>query len=163
MEKRFSVEEMLEYKKLKRRQGQLALWAIKLGEDMDKLIKQQQHHKQESDELEAKLAGEFSELEEASTLFNWSDVPDQNLSLEDRNYVTNEKKQLIIKSLLQKFQRANPDVDRIPFKTLHKMLEQDFQVETRSITNFFKNQLPEYELVGGTRNRSVVLGSGGAK
>ena len=58
---------------------------------------------------------------------------------------------------------ANPKAKTFPFKELHQILEKDYQVETRSVTNFFKDILPKYELVGGTRTRSIVLKAGGKK
>ena len=163
MKKRYSVEEMVQYKQLKRRESQLVNWREELKEKMQTLIKKQEHQVAELAELEKTIATKFKELEDAGSLFNLSEVSEQSLSLEDRNYVTNEKKEIIIKSLMDKYKRGNPGAKSIPFKILHKMLEEGYQVETRSLTNFFKNQLPEYELVGGTRNKSIVLKAGGKK
>lgn len=163
MPNKFSVEQLLEYKKRKKRQSQLTAWGEDLEQEMQTLTRKRERQAKDLRALEASIAKEFSELEKTSSLFNWSGIPDQTLSLEDRKYVTQEKKEIIFNSLIEKFKTANPKAKTFPFKELHQMLEKDYQVETRSVTNFFKDILPKYELVGGTRTRSIVLKAGGNK
>ena len=157
MAKRYSVKDMLKYKQLKRRQEQLQRWGKSLDEQIDKILRQREHQREELDGIEKDLSGKFAPLEDASGLFNWSDVPDQLLSDDEKHYVTQEKKRIIFQSILQKYKAANPKEKTLPYKELHRMLREDYGIETRSVTNFFKGLLEKQELVGGTRNRAIVL------
>ena len=45
---------------------------------------------------------------------------------------------------------------RISFQEVKKRLKDEYGIETRTIGNFFRKQLPEYNRVGGNKKKFIV-------
>ena len=153
----FTIEQLQEFQRLGKRLKQIEGWKQEMADQMAKLERQQRHADEEAAEIEKRLSGEFAELAKVAELFSTSAVPDTALTLEETNYVTKDKKELLFVKILRDYKRANPDAKTIPYKEVKKTLAETYKIETRSIANFFLGILSDYETVGGNRNKAIVI------
>ncbi len=98
----------------------------------------------------------YKSLNQAKSLFSTSAVPDTALDIEATHHVTTSKK-LILDKILADFQLLNPKEKTCSFTHVKKELADKYDIKTRTISNFFVKQLGNYELVGGNRNRALVM------
>lgn len=157
MTDKFSITEIEEFQKLKRRMLQLERWGETIDEELGKLQRQKKHQIEESKEINEKLNNEFKNLNAASSLFSLSDVPDTALEIKDTTYVTTNKKELLLDKMLNDYKALNPEETTVPFGWLKSELQDKYSIKTRSVSNFFTGILDSYERVGGKRNRAVVM------
>lgn len=153
----FTIEQLQEFRRLSKRLKQIEGWKQEMAEQMAKLKRQQRHADEEAAEIEKRLSGEFAELAEVSELFSTSAVPDTALTLEETNYVTKDKKELLFRKILSDFKRANPEAETISYTEVKNTLAETYKIKTRSIANFFLGILSDYETVGGNRNKAIVI------
>ena len=75
-------------------------------------------------------------------------------------YVTNEDKVTLLAKILAEYEelnRKNRNVKGMPFTTLKQWLLTRYNITTDSAGIFFRNQLKDYETVGGSRNKTVLF------
>jgi hypothetical protein len=159
MAKKFNTDEIAEFLRLKKREGQLIRWQESIAEEQAKLERQKRHQQDELAELQATLEKRFAALNDNLELFSLSDVPDSaviELNPSGRG-VSEEKKRLLLPAILEDYKATHPDAENVPFRWIKAHLEDKYKVKCKSISNFFVGLLDEYELAGGNRNRSVVL------
>jgi hypothetical protein len=157
MTDKFSISEIEQFQKLKKRMRQLDSWSESLKVEMEKLRRQQGHESKERTEIEETLRTRFKQLEAASSLFSLSDVPDTALEIKETHYVTANKKELLLEKMMNDYKALNPEETAVPFRWMKSELETRYEIKTRSVSNFFTGILDKYELVGGSRNRAVSL------
>ena len=78
---KFSVEDLEEFQRLKRRQRQLVHWRESIKEDLARLKEQQRHQEDELASVEEVLGNKYQALEGKLELFTLSDVPDSALQI----------------------------------------------------------------------------------
>ena len=67
-----------------------------------------------------------------------------------------EKKQrLVTHQMMGEYLAVQPTAESLPFTWIKSHLAEKYQIECRSMSNFFVGILDAYELVGGNRNRAV--------
>ena len=66
-----------------------------------------------------------------------------------------EKKKRLLCQVMSKYLAVHPTAESVPFTWIKSHLAEKYQIECRSISNFFVGILDAYELVGGNRNRAV--------
>ncbi len=155
---KFSVEDLEEFQRLKKRQRQLHRWRESIKEDLARLKEQQRHQEDELASVEEKLTKKYKPLEGKLELFTLSDVPDSALQkVEGKKNVSSEKKKLLLPIILNDYLKEEPEADSVPFKWIKARLDQEYKIKCRSISNFFIGILDDYELVGGNRNKAVKL------
>ena len=91
------------------------------------------------------------------TIRESSEVPGPTLDVEATHYVTASKKELLLDKILTDFQLLNPKEKTCSFTHVKKELADKYDIKTRSISNFFHSQLENYKLIGGNRNRAIVM------
>ena len=75
-------------------------------------------------------------------------------------YVSNEDKLTLLAKLLADYEAENKEnrmVKGMPFTTIKTILANRYNITTDSAGIFFRNQLKEYETVGGSRNKKVLF------
>lgn len=155
---KFSVEDLEEFQRLKKRQRQLLRWRDSIKEDLARLKDQQRHQEDELASVEETLGNKYQALEGKLELFTLSDVPDSALQrAEGKKNVSSEKKKLLLPIILNDYLKEDPEADSVPFRWIKARLENEYKIKCRSISNFFIGILDDYELVGGNRNKAVKL------
>jgi hypothetical protein len=59
--------------------------------------------------------------------------------------------------ILSQYQAENPQAETMTFQQVKAVLSERYGIETRTIGNFFRRQLPEYETSGGNKKKVIVL------
>ena len=154
---KFSISDIEDFQKLTKRLRQLDTWDQAIAEEAEKLERQKQHLDDERREIEKTLKTTYKALNQAKSLFSTSDVPDTALDVEATHYVTASKKELLLDKILTDFQLLNPKEKACSFTHVKKELADKYDIKTRSISNFFHSQLENYKLIGGNRNRAIVM------
>lgn len=73
------------------------------------------------------------------------------------NYVTTEDKEKLLAKILVDYKAENPSADKMPFQAIKAVLQSRYKIDTPSAGLFFRNQLKEYETVGGNKSKFVCL------
>ena len=103
-----------------------------------------------------KLIEQYKELENVKDMFNFIE-PEGRIGNIRPNYVTEEQKKALLLKLFSEYRALNPRSTQVPFSWLKKTLDNQYNIKTRSVSNFFTKLLPEYKKTGGKRNRCVVV------
>jgi len=159
MSQKFSIEQIEDFQKLTKRLSQLEKWDRAIADEQEKLQRQKRHLDDEKADIQKKVKTTYKALNQAKSLFSTSDVPDTALDIEATHYVTTSKKELLLDKILADFQLLNPKEKTCSFQHVKKELSEKYDIETRTISNFFNAQLQNFKLAGGNRNRSIVLKS----
>ena len=78
------------------------------------------------------------------------------LSVDEVNKgMSSDKKKRLFPQIMSEYLAVHPKADSVPFTWIKSHLAEKYQIECRSISNFFVGILDEYELVSGNRNRAV--------
>ena len=108
-------------------------------------------------QLDCKYAG----LSEAATEFASKDrITAENQSVftvYNPKHVSNNDKDKLLKIILDDFKEENPKAVNMTYHQVRAVLESRYGVETRTIGNFFRRQLPNYETAGGNKKKKIVL------
>jgi hypothetical protein len=73
------------------------------------------------------------------------------------HHVSASEKVQMLEEIIQDYYRENPKATAISFQTVLSELRLKYQVETRTIGNFFKDQLPAYDTYGGNRKKFIRI------
>ena len=157
MAAKFSIRDIEDFQKLTKRLLSLEKWDRTILEEQDKLQRQKRHLDDEKAGIQKTLKTKYKALNQAKSLFSTSAVPDTALDVEATHYVTTPKKELLLDKILADFQLLNPKEKTCSFTHVKKELADKYDIKTRTISNFFHSQLQGYRLVGGNRNRQIVL------
>lgn len=79
------------------------------------------------------------------------------VEIDSKHYVSASDKEVLLEKILSDYQLLNAKEKSCPFTHVKKELSQKYGIETRSISNFFVNHLGDYELIGGNRNKAIVM------
>ena len=71
--------------------------------------------------------------------------------------MSNADKEQLLKIILDDFKAENPKAGTMTFQQVKAVLESRYGVETRTIGDFFRRQLPSYETTGGNKKKMIVL------
>ena len=124
----------LEILKLQVREGELKLQTLSIMEKLER----------------------YNELENVKEMFNFLE-PEERIGNIRPNYVTEEQKKALLLKLFSDYRVLNPRSTRVPFSWLKKTLDNQYNIKTRSVSNFFTKLLPQYKKTGGKRNRCVII------
>lgn len=80
-----------------------------------------------------------------------------SLNIYNPNYVTTGDKVKLLEKILSDYKAENPKSKSMSFTDIKNVLKNRYQVETNSAGLFFRNQIKEYETIGGNKNKAVVL------
>ena len=159
MSEKFSIEQIEDFQKQSKRLRQLDSWDQAIAEEAAKLARQKEHLDEERTQIEKLMKTKYKALSKAKGLFSTSDVPDTALDIEATHYVTGAKKELLLDKILADFQLLNPNEKTCSFQQVKKELAEKYNIKTRTISNFFTRELKAFKLIGGNRNRQIVLNS----
>ena len=120
---------------------------IKLAKTLDSINKQM--------EINTTKLEQYKDLENVKGMFKFLDPA--RVEITRPNYVTDEQKKTLLLKLFADYQTCNPDATRVPFSWLKKTLDNQYNIKTRSVSNFFNKLLPQYKKTGGNRNKCVTL------
>ena len=91
-----------------------------------------------------------------SELFSLATDWRSGLSVDEvKRGMSSEKKKRLFPQIMSEYLAVHPKAESVPFTWIKSQLAEKYQIECRSISNFFVGILDEYELVGGNRNRAV--------
>ncbi len=77
-------------------------------------------------------------------------------------YVSTEDKERLLEKILADYALENEGnrlVRGMPFSTIKAVLASRYGIKTESAGVFFRNQIKNYELAGGTRNKTILFNS----
>ncbi len=77
-------------------------------------------------------------------------------------YVSSEDKEKLLEKILADYAAENEGnrlVKGMPFSAIKAVLANRYGIQTDSTGVFFRNQIKDYELVGGNRNKKILLHS----
>ena len=120
---------------------------IKLAKTLDSINKQM--------EINTTKLEQYKDLENVKGMFKFLDPA--RVEITRPNYVTDEQKKALLLKLFTDYQTCNPGATRVPFSWLKKTLDNQYNIKTRSVSNFFNKLLPQYKKTGGNRNKCVVI------
>lgn len=72
-------------------------------------------------------------------------------------YVSASHKVQLLESIIQDYRSANPNETAISFQTVLDILVKKYNIHTRTIGNFFKDQLVHYDTYGGNRKKFIKI------
>ncbi|MDB4368475.1 hypothetical protein N9Z38_02990 [Mariniblastus sp.] len=161
--KTFSIDQIESYQKLKKRQRQLVRWSESIADEMAKLERQKRHQEDELKEINKQIKSKFAGLDKHEELF----VLEQAKILTDSvkafhaivgaKYITHDQKELLLERCISEYKALNPESQNLPFKWLKQHLATKYEIECRSVSQFFKDTWEGSEFEGGNKNRSLVL------
>jgi hypothetical protein len=73
------------------------------------------------------------------------------------HYVSASDKVQILEEIVQDYYCEHPEALGISFQTVLSELRTKYKISTRTIGNFFKDQLPAYETYGGNRKKFIRI------
>lgn len=161
-EKSFTVSELRQYHRLSDEQIRLEERKREIADQLAKLENEQSGISEELARIEEKLGYEFTDLQEAADLFSAhtarGEQTDPSLeAIKGASYVKKEMKGPLLRKILSDFGKSNPDTEAMTYTQVKTALDQDYDIQCRSIANFFVGLLDEYETTGGNRNKAIVL------
>ena len=71
--------------------------------------------------------------------------------------MSNADKEQLLKIILDDFKAENPKAGTMTFQQVKAVLESRYGVETRTIGDFFRRQLPSCETTGGNKKKMIIL------
>ena len=143
----YSTKDLQDFVSLKNSQQQLTNQAQIVQKEMIKIQKN-------LDSIN-RLLEQYKELENVKGMFNF--IGPEPIEDIQPNYVTEEQKKTLLIKLFSDYQTLNSGATRVPFSWLKKTLDNQYNIKTRSVSNFFNKLLPQYKKTGGNRNKCVVI------
>ncbi|MDA7893339.1 hypothetical protein N9B38_00335 [bacterium] len=158
---KFSIDDLKKVSDLYKRKIQIENWQKEIQDKIEVLERQKVKSQEELAEVMALLDGDYKELAEAAKEFaetNSTTKPEgQRLTIYNPNYVTTEDKEKLLATILEDFKAENPEATAMSFQQVKAVLQSRYDIETRTIGNFFSRQLKEYETTGGNKKKLIVL------
>jgi len=151
----YSTKDLQDFVNLKNSKQQLAEQTKTVHLEILKLQVREDELKLQTLSIMEKLE-RYNELENVKEMFNFLE-PEERIGNIRPNYVTEEQKKALLLKLFSDYRALNPRSTRVPFSWLKKTLDNQYNIKTRSVSNFFTKLLPQYKKTGGKRNRCVVV------
>ena len=161
-EKRYSVSELREIQSLSDAQNKLERRRREIAAQLADLDSRDTEIRREVARIEQKLGYEFTELEEVVSLLSSQVGPsvpvDPKLdAIKGAKYVKKEMKGRLLAAILEEYRQSKPNAKTMSYTDIKVILDQEYDIQCRSIANFFVGLLDEYETTGGNRNKAIVL------
>ena len=158
---KFSLEDLKIVGELLKRKRQIENWQKEIDDKIETLERQKEASMAEAADIRDKLEGEYAELVEAASEFaadaGMATEKPTGFAVYNPKYVSNADKERLLKIILDDFKAENPKADTMTFQQVKAVLESRYGVETRTIGDFFRRQLPNYETTGGNKKKMIVL------
>ena len=151
----YSTQDLQDFVNLKNSKQQLAEQTKTVHLEILKLQSREIELKVRTLRIMQKLE-RYNELENVKEMFNFLE-PEERIGNIRPNYVTEEQKKALLLKLFSDYRVLNPRSTRVPFSWLKKTLDNQYNIKTRSVSNFFTKLLPQYKKTGGKRNRCVIF------
>ena len=151
----YSTQDLQDFVNLKNSKKQLAEQTKTVHLEILKLQSREIELKVRTLRIMQKLE-RYNELENVKEMFNFLQ-PEERIGNIRPNYVTEEQKKALLLKLFSDYRVLNPRSTRVPFSWLKKTLDNQYNIKTRSVSNFFTKLLPQYKKTGGNRNKCVVI------
>lgn len=162
--KAFTVEQLRKFQMLALRLKDLGMHKRAISEQIAKLEQERVNVEEQIAQIEKQINDDFAELKNAEELLIPASTADEatnpTVQVKDTGYVKKETKEALLKKILSDYKRANPNTDTISYTEVKRTLDSQYNIQTKSITNFFIDLLPNYKTVGGNRNKAIVLPKG---
>lgn len=153
----FTIAQIQEFQRLSKRLAQIAAWKKELLDKMAVIERQMKRAAEEEAAIHSRIKDEYASLASVASLFSTSAVPDTALSIEHTGYITKDKKRLLLARILEDYRKARPEAETMTYSEVKSILEREYSITTRSITNFFLGILCDYKTVGGNKNKAIVM------
>ena len=151
----FTTKDLQDFVNLKNSQQELNNQVTVVEQEIVKLHNNVNTINNKIKENQIKLE-QYKELENVKDMFNFIE-PEGRIGNIRPNYVTEEQKKALLLKLFSEYRALNPRSTQVPFSWLKKTLDNQYNIKTRSVSNFLTKLLPEYKKTGGKRNRCVVV------
>jgi len=157
----FSLDDLRRVGDLIRRKRQIENWKKEISDRIETLERQKASAAEEMAVIQGQLDGKYAGLVEAASEFaSKAGITAENqpvFTVYNPKHVTNDDKDKLLKIILDDFKAENPKTENMTFQQVRAVLESRYGVETRTIGNFFRRQLPNYETAGGNKKKMIVL------
>ena len=155
--KTFSIDQLEAYRKLKNRQAQLERWSESIAEEMAKLERQKRHQVEELDDITREIKKKFADLDKHEQLFVNKQRNDNVHDIKGAKYVTHDQKEILLERCISEYKALHPESKNLPYTWLKQHLASKYDIECRTVSQFFKNVWVDSDFAGGNKNRSLVL------
>lgn len=155
--KTFTIDEIEAYQKLKKRQVQLVRWGESIAEEMAKLERQKRHQEDELKEKSKEIKKKFADLDKHEQLFVNKQRNDNVHDIKGAKYVTHDQKEILLERCISEYKALHPESKNLPYTWLKQHLAIKYEIECRTVSQFFKNIWVDRDFAGGNKNRSLVL------
>lgn len=157
----FSIPELLKFQMLQTNLKQIEKEISEIDSEIELLQQKKTEATKRIEDINADLNGKYKELSKAMTknkLVPLSPFESENIQIESPHYVSKFEKELLLSKMISEYRRLYfPNKGAVPFSWIKSQLKEKYDIETKSISNFFVGILDKYELVGGNKNRSISL------
>ncbi len=157
----FTVQQLREFRDLNTRLSNAMAQRMILNCQIAELEEKEAKIEAEIEEVTALLATDYMELSKADDLFaageNPSDKELAEVQVEETSYVKKETKEKLLRKIFADYRKVDPKARTISYRHIKERLERDYNIECKSIANFFVGMLDRYETEGGNRNKAIVL------
>ena len=150
----YSTKDLQEFVNLKNSQKKLDNQTQVVKQEIIKLQKNLDSINNNIEKNKIKLE-QYKELENVKGMFNF--IESEPIEDIQPNYVKEEQKKALFLKLFSDYRALNPNSTRVPFSWLKETLDNQYNIKTKTVSNFFNNILPEYQKTGGNRNRAIVI------
>ena len=158
---KFSAEDLRKVADLYKRKIQIENWKKEIDDKIYVLERQKLKADEELSAVLELLEGDYKELAEAAAEFADATKPTESgkpkVEIYNTGYVTNGDKEKLLKAILEDYKAENPEATHISYQQVKAVLDSRYNIQTRTIGNFFNRQLREHETTGGNKKKLIVL------
>ncbi|MGI9459117.1 MAG: hypothetical protein ACR2NF_03885 [Pirellulales bacterium] len=72
-------------------------------------------------------------------------------------YVTTADKQRMLERIIADHQKSHPEATSVSYRHIRNRLVHDYQIANATTASFFRNELKNYETIGGNKNKEIVI------
>ena len=126
-------------------------------EEMAKLERQKRHQEDELKDINRQIKKDFVGLDKHEQLFVTQQRNDNMHDIKGAKYVTHDQKVVLLDRCVMEYKALHPESQNLPFRWLKQHLSSKYEIDCRSVSQFFKDVWPDRDFAGGNKNRSLVL------
>jgi len=157
----YSIPELLQFQMLQTNLNRIQKEIGEIDSEIELLQQKKTEAKKRIEDINTELNGKYKKLSKAmakNNLVPISPFESEKIEIDSPNYVSKFEKEILLSKLISEYRRLYfPEKGAVPFTWIKSQLKEKYDIETKSISNFFVGILDKYELVGGNRNRSISL------
>lgn len=108
-------------------------------------------------EVSKEIESRFAALDEHEQLFAIQQRKENMHGIVGAKYLTHDQEEELIERCIVEYIALHPESQNLPFKWLKDHLASKYEINCRSVSQFFKDVWLDGEFAGGNKNCSLVL------